>query len=538
MLGIPMWNRKHVLALAFSALLIPAALAAQDRAVVSKEVSVGHSEAKLHLEFADQGKLTVSFRDGSILVGDRTVGSYEEGGPLDASWRSLLGKVVSLDDGALADALRTWSPPAGLPAQGTAGAKAIESALDTALAPPVSAKAAAEAPVRPAKPGSGDTTGMSQLRALLDRSDRLADLGAALRSVDVEAARIRVDEDVDVEAGQTVSGSLVVVDGNVKVAGTVTGDVVVVGGSLELLPGGEIEGDVRLADASMSRNDGTVGGAVVNVTKEHARSSGDNLGDQVRAQVQSEMENRIRGHNDMGSSLFAPIRHVLGGVGGVLQNLVTILFLGLIGAGVVAFAGTNLDAVAETARRTPGRSAAVGLAGTFLLIPIWILGAIVLAVSIIGIPVMVAWLPLFPLAAVAAAVLGYLAVAHDLGQWLAGTNLRFADRIRVSNPIHTIFAGLLALIGAFIAANVVSMVPFFGFLEGLLIFVGVIVTIVAMAIGFGAVLLTRAGTRPDYGFTDLGGTAGWDSEMTAARAAPTRDGEDADTGRGDDGNDA
>ncbi len=169
----------------------------------------------------------------------------------------------------------------------------------------------------------------------------------------------------------------------------------------------------------------------------------------------------------------------------------------------MAFAPSNLDTVAETARRAPGRAAMVGLAGTFLLIPVWVLGAVALAVSIVGIPVMIAWLPLFPLAAVAAALLGYLAVARNVGEWLSESGYRYTDWIRKSNPLHTIFAGVLGLAMFFIAANLLRVVPFFGFFRGLLTFAGVMFSIVAMQIGFGAVLLTRAGRRREAGPVDF-----------------------------------
>jgi hypothetical protein len=164
----------------------------------------------------------------------------------------------------------------------------------------------------------------------------------------------------------------------------------------------------------------------------------------------------------------------------------------------VAFAPENLEAVAETARRTPGRAAMVGLAGSFLLIPVWILGAVALAVSIVGIPVMIAWLPLFPLAALAAALLGYLSVAKNTGEWLADSGYRYTDWIRKSNPVYTVVGGLVGLMAAFMVGNVLSIIPFFGFFRGLLTFVGVMLTVVAIQIGFGAVLLTRAGRKPEY----------------------------------------
>jgi hypothetical protein len=303
-----------------------------------------------------------------------------------------------------------------------------------------------------------------------------------------------------VGADETIEGNLVVVQGDVRVGGTVTGDVVVVDGSLELADGGRILGDVRLADAELDREGGVIEGDVVNVDESERDVEAD-LRDRLRSELRTELRNEIRSRargDDIGWSVFSPVRGVFRGVGGLLENLIVIVILGLVGMGVVAFAPQNLEAVAETARRTPGRAAMVGLAGSFLLVPVWILGAVALAVSIVGIPVMIAWLPLFPLAALAAALLGYLSVAKNTGEWLADSGYRYTDWIRKSNPVYTVVGGLVGLMAAFMVSNVLSIVPFFGFFRGLLTFVGVMLTLVAMQIGFGAVLLTRAGRRPEY----------------------------------------
>jgi hypothetical protein len=202
--------------------------------------------------------------------------------------------------------------------------------------------------------------------------------------------------------------------------------------------------------------------------------------------------------DDDGFSFLSPFRTVLRGIGGVIETVFTILVLGLLGAVAVSFARENIEIVADTARRAPGRAAAVGLAGTFLLIPIWILGAVALVVSIVGIPVAIAWLPLCPAAVLVAGIFGYLAVAKNAGEWLADSGYAWTDWVRKSNPVHTILAGLIGLMLAFLAAHVISIVPFFGFLSGLLVFVGVVVTFAAVQVGFGAVLLTRGGRRREY----------------------------------------
>jgi hypothetical protein len=199
-------------------------------------------------------------------------------------------------------------------------------------------------------------------------------------------------------------------------------------------------------------------------------------------------------------------------VGGVLEKLLAVLILGLVGAGFLAFAGDNVDTIAETARRAPGRSAMVGFAGSFLLLPVWILGAVALCVSIIGIPVAIAWLPLFPLAACVAGLIGYLAVALNAGEWLADSEYPWTGWIRKSNPLLTLFGGLLGLVFAFMAASVISIAPFLGFFSGLLQVAGVIITIIAVQIGFGAVILTRAGRRRESWSHDP--DAAWEAAMS------------------------
>src|SRR5690606_27190283 len=103
---------------------------------------------------------------------------------------------------------------------------------------------------------------------------------------------------------------------------------------------------------------------------------------------------------------------VLDRVGGALGKLVSLLLTYgvLVGLGFAAvfFGRRYLEGVADTARRATLRSGLVGMATLFLLVPAFILGGLALAISIVGIPALVLWLPLFPAAAGAALVFGYL----------------------------------------------------------------------------------------------------------------------------------
>jgi hypothetical protein len=494
MLAYPIRKALPALALAAAAvpcaaLVAPLAVHAQVREVVAKEVSVGRASAELSLEFADGGRLQMTLEDGAVLLDGRSVGSYVPGGELDVAWRGLLGQAVALDDGPLAEALAEWTVPAVLAGEAAEIARQLDQALENALR---NAQAPADAQADAVRGGDAS----SLLRALLSSSGRLGLLEEALAGLDADV-RVHVAENVNIPADEVVSGNLVVIEGEARIEGTVDGDVVVVGGTLDLLEGSSVAGSVRLVDAELIGNEGSVANGVIDVQVQGRDLETDvraELRTEVRDEIRRELRNEMRGR-DEGFSVLAPFRPVMRGVGGVLENLVAIFVLALIGAAVIAFGGDKVDVIAEAARRSPGRSAAVGTAATILLIPIWVLGFIALLVSIIGIPVAIAWLPLFPLAAFVAGIVGYLAVARNTGEWLADSDYPWTHWIRKSNPLVTTVGGLVGLMLLFIAANVVSMAPFLSIVTGLLVATGCIVTVLALEVGLGAVILTRAGRR-------------------------------------------
>jgi len=530
-------THKTLRALGLAAVAVPCAtlfaprtVDAQVREVVSKEVSVGRASAELRLEFADGGELEIAFGDGTVELDGRSVGSYQPGDALDAAWRALLGQAVALDDGPLAEALSDWAPPSDLSGDAASLASRLDRAIEAAMR---SADAQADVGAGPSSPGDA----ASLLRYLLGSGSRLRGLERALADVG-PGARVYLSEDVTVGAEEVVDADLIVIDGDARIEGTVDGDVVVVGGSLRVVEGSTISGSVSLVDAELLENEGSVSDGVVDVETAELDNNGDirtEIQTQIRNQIRSEviddvrreLRNEMRGR-DGGSSLLSPFRPIIRGVGGVLENLVAIFVLALIAAGTIAFGGEKVDVIAETAKRSPGRSAAVGMAASVLLIPIWLLGFIALIVSIIGIPVAVAWLPLFPLAACAAGIVGYLAVARNTGEWLADSDYPWTHWIRKSNSLVTTVGGLAGLMVLFVAANVVSMAPFLGVVTGLLAAAGFVVTMLAVEIGLGAVILTRGGRRREQWSTYTADEA-WDAAMKV----------DVDVGSGtEEGNDA
>jgi hypothetical protein len=196
--------------------------------------------------------------------------------------------------------------------------------------------------------------------------------------------------------------------------------------------------------------------------------------------------------------VFGPLRHVARGISGLFSLLVT--YGVLFGIAVVAiFFGARryIEGVADTARHATARSFMVGIAGTFLAIPVFVLGIIALAISIVGIPALLVWVPLFPVAVVAACLLGYLAVAHAAGEGLAERRFTHETWFERGNSYYFILTGLGLLMAFFVAGYVVQMAgPWLGFIRGLLFFVGSVTTWAAITIGFGAALVSRGGSRP------------------------------------------
>jgi hypothetical protein len=491
-------------------------LAGQQREVLSKEISVGRSEASLVLELTGGETLEVAIDGGTVRVDGEELGTASP--ELDTAWRSLLGQLVTLEDGPLVQTLRDWSPPEALAGEALDLANRVDRALEDALDSAVTA-------ADPAAEARPDMT----LSALLRSGSRLAQLSDALDGLDLDDVNVHVDEDVDVAAGEEIEGTVVVVDGDLTVSGEVDGDVVLVGGSLRLREGGRVSGDVRLLDALLMRDGGRVEGEVIQVEGRERRDVDEDTQEQIRQELLSELRAELDEDRDRSgvSALLSPVRFVVRGVAGVVGSLLTVVVLSLVGGVIVHLAHGNLEVAAETARRAPGRAAAVGLAGTFLALPVWILGALVLIISLIGIPVALIWLPVFPLAFALAVVLGYYAVARNVGAWIARQHYSHLGWVRSSNPFTLVAGGVLGLCAAFVAASVLQLAgPWLGVLRGLFIMTGVLITVFASLVGFGAVLITRAGRRPEYAGSSAIFDEGWDSDFgTPAPETPASDAE-------------
>jgi hypothetical protein len=170
-----------------------------------------------------------------------------------------------------------------------------------------------------------------------------------------------------------------------------------------------------------------------------------------------------------------------------------------LGLGTLYFFPRHLEVVARTARNAAGPSLLVGAAGLVLALPLWIVGGLFLIASIIGIPALLLWVPGAPVLLVLAAGLGYVAIARNLGQWMSGRQVPALGRIDHTRPAVHIGVGFALLLAAFAAAHVLGMAGWLDFFAGLLIVAGILLTVFAVVVGLGAVILSRAGTDPSHG---------------------------------------
>jgi hypothetical protein len=169
-------------------------------------------------------------------------------------------------------------------------------------------------------------------------------------------------------------------------------------------------------------------------------------------------------------------------MGSLAATALRLAVLALVAVIVVAFGRNAVERIAARTAATPVRSGLIGLVAEILFVPVTILTVVVLAVSIVGIPLLFL-VPFGVLLLMLVALVGFVGLAYHVGRWLVA---RFGWREPaaygavaigvVSIGALTLLAKLAALGGGFLIG---------GPLTGL----GYLVEYVAWTIGFGAAIL-------------------------------------------------
>ncbi|MEX2583802.1 MAG: polymer-forming cytoskeletal protein [Gemmatimonadota bacterium] len=323
----------------------------------------------------------------------------------------------------------------------------------------------------------------------------------------IQAARSAVQDrvvtgDRTVEVGEVVD-DIVVLGGDLRVRGEISGDAVVIGGNLILEESGMVDGDALVTGGELINEGGRVRGEMraieggnLDIAREIERAlSGAGIAEATRGTVDVEREVvRSERRERRQSAWYDPIRR---GFAGLISTLALGLVLAGIGSVLVFYGRPYLEIVSDTIRSSGVRSAATGLAASFLAVPAFVVLIVALAVSIVGIPFLLIAIPAYPLALFAGAVFGLLALAHAVGERTAEQTREGLD-FRYRNSYAYLFTGLGMLLTPLLAAHLIGMTGFLGFIGTLLRVVTWMAIWVAATVGFGAVILSRAGTRRTF----------------------------------------
>lgn len=273
---------------------------------------------------------------------------------------------------------------------------------------------------------------------------------------------VRIGGSVTVARGEVVEGDVIAIGGSATVDGHVEGDVQVVGGSLTVGPEGAIDGEVTIVGGVLNRAPG--------------------------ARIEGKVNNVSIGEHGGWSLPGMMIGSFMQRLGSLAATLLRITLLILFGCVVVAVAQPTVERIADRVGGDPVRSGLAGLLAELLFVPLLILTCIVLAVSIIGIPLLV----LVPFGVVAFLLMfavGFTGVAYQIGRRILQ---RFGWTER--GQYAAVALGTIALTAVTIVARLAALAGGFFFGAPLTGF-GYLVEYVAWTVGLGAAVMVWYGSR-------------------------------------------
>jgi hypothetical protein len=276
--------------------------------------------------------------------------------------------------------------------------------------------------------------------------------------------RVRIFGDAVVNEDEEVTGQVVAVLGSARIDGEVGDQVVAVLGSVDLGPHAVVHGDVVAVGGRLRKASGSqINGAITEV------SWGD-LGARI---------------NMPWLDGWGPV-YVFDGFGPVARLIGTtfrFVLLALVACLALVVARRGVEGSAQRVTDDPVKTTMVGLVAWVLLLPLFVLTAIVLAISLIGIPLLLL-LPFALVVLLVMSVVGFSGTAYAVGLW---TRRRFG--IATMSGFADICLGLLIILLPLLLGRVVALGGWtLSPVVFLLVATGLAVEFLAWASGFGAVL--------------------------------------------------
>lgn len=267
---------------------------------------------------------------------------------------------------------------------------------------------------------------------------------------------IRFGEDIHIPYYQLVRGNVVLVAGNLRIDGKIMGDVVNIFGRTTLSSSAIVNGEVVTIMGSLARSeDAIIGGETILVGDESCPVT------------------------------IWPFAAFSSGIVRVMARIVTFMVMALLLLIVVYFLRDRMKRASTLVFGSFLKSLGVGFLVVFVGTILVLIVAVILAITIVGIPVSI----LLILSIIALIVIGYFVSALSFGEFL-GAKLN----IHTDSPIIQSLLGLLALSLLGLIAGFMFFNPFLMPVRVLLRSVGAFINFIAVLTGVGAFVLSRAGS--------------------------------------------
>ena len=242
---------------------------------------------------------------------------------------------------------------------------------------------------------------------------------------------MRIGGSVEVGPNEVVNGDVAAIGGNSTVRGQVLGDVVAIGGTATI--DGPVRGDVvSVGGGTTLGPQAEINGDVVVVGGVLRRDPAARINGEVKEIGLGEINFWPGFRPSIEGARGAFFGSAMGSLFAFVATLTRLAVMCILASIVLLFARDYVERVGVRAATEPVKAGAIGLLIQLLFLPVLIASIVLMVITIIGIPLLLL-VPFGILAAVLLALVGFTAVAYDVGRF-AVNRLERLCTIRTSSP--------------------------------------------------------------------------------------------------------
>lgn len=283
--------------------------------------------------------------------------------------------------------------------------------------------------------------------------------------------RVRIFGDVHVREDESITGQVVAVMGSVRIDGEVADQVVAVMGSVRLGPKAVVRGDIV-----------SVGGRV------HRPSTAEVRGDVTEVALGTHIIPEVHGLPIVIGPRWGGFWDGFDAVPRLLGSTFRLILLALIAAVTLLLARAPVEGAAARVSDAPVHATLVGMLAFLLAGPVLFLLAMLLIISIVGLPLLLA-IPFLVFVLLLMALAGFSGTAYAVGQW-GRRRLGMA----AGSPFLDVSLGVVIILLPLLVGRLFALAGWWsGPVSLLFVMMGFAVEFIAWSAGFGAVLTNALG---------------------------------------------